>query len=263
MTDNDQTRFGAARRLARDLHALGPTVPPETLRPAVMIRVGLADHYWLVATAIGPMFVAANGEGISSIRQAGDAAVFERAFRERFGRTAFPVSEPPADLARAVERALAGDRRARPRLDLRRLSPFEREVLGKATEIPRGEVRPYGWIAREIGRPAAVRAVGSALGRNPIPLLIPCHRVVRESGEPGQYLFGSEAKRTLLGAEGVPLATLENGARLVGSDTTRIVCYPTCRNARRIAEAHRVPFETIGAATAAGYRPCEVCRPAA
>jgi O-6-methylguanine DNA methyltransferase len=75
--------------------------------------------------------------------------------------------------------------------------------LIKAREIPAGQVRPYGWIASEIGRPKAVRAVGTALGRNPVPLLIPCHRVVRTDGRVGDYAFGPPAKRALLAAEGL------------------------------------------------------------
>jgi O-6-methylguanine DNA methyltransferase len=101
-----------------------------------------------------------------------------------------------------MRRHLAGNASAPLRFDLSAVSPFGRAVLTKALEIPRGEVRPYSWIAREIGRPLAVRAVGSALARNPIPLLIPCHRVVRNDGTAGQYIFGTAAKRALLSAEG-------------------------------------------------------------
>ena len=72
-------------------------------------------------------------------------------------------------------------------LDLRGHTEFERDVWRKALDIPRGEVRPYGWIAAEIGRPRAVRAVGTALGHNPVPLIVPCHRVVRTDGSIGQY----------------------------------------------------------------------------
>ena len=84
----------------------------------------------------------------------------------------------------------------------------------KALEIPRGEVRPYGWIAAEIGRPKAVRAVGTALGHNPVPLIVPCHRVVRSDGMIGQYsLGGPENKRTILAGEGVDPDELEALAR--------------------------------------------------
>ncbi|HET8632425.1 MAG TPA: methylated-DNA--[protein]-cysteine S-methyltransferase, partial [Thermomicrobiales bacterium] len=149
--------------------------------------------------------------------------------------------------------------------DLRGLSEFERAVLLKALDIPRGQVRPYAWVAREIGRPGAVRAVGTALGHNPIPLLIPCHRVVRSDGRPGDYAFGGAAKRAVLAAEGVAPEDLEAlasaGVRYYGSDTTHIYCFPTCHHARRVTDRHRVTFASAREAAAAGYRPCLVCRP--
>ena len=140
---------------------------------------------------------------------------------------------------RAIGRRLAGDRRVRIDLDLQGIHDFERDVWRKTLEIPRGEVRPYGWIAAEIGRPRAVRAVGTALGHNPVPLVVPCHRVVRSDGMIGQYsLGGPQNKRTILAAEGLDPDVLETqaraGIRYLGSDTTRIVCLPTCHNARRI-----------------------------
>jgi O-6-methylguanine DNA methyltransferase len=140
------------------------------------------------------------------------------------------------------------------------------DVWQKALEIPRGEVRPYGWIAAEIGRPKAVRAVGTALAHNPVPLVVPCHRVVRSDGLLGNYsLGGPENKRRILAAEGLDPEALESeagrGIRFVGSDTTKIVCLPTCQHARRIMARHRVPFASLGAARGAGYRPCKRCRP--
>jgi hypothetical protein len=109
--------------------------------------------------------------------------------------------------------------------------------------------------------------VGTALGRNPIPILIPCHRVVRTDGRIGNYAYGTQMKRDLLAGEGVDSETIERaattGTRYVGSDTTGIYCYPTCRHAKRITETHRVTFRTDSAAEKAGYRACKVCRPAA
>jgi O-6-methylguanine DNA methyltransferase len=165
-----------------------------------------------------------------------------------------------------VERALrTGDGRALT-YDLRGLSEFEEAVLRKTLEIPRGEVRPYGWVAREIGRPGAVRATGTALGRNPVPLLIPCHRVIRSDGQPGNYGFGPAMKEDLLAAEDIDLDAMKalaaRGMHFLGSDTTHIVCYPSCRHARRITPAHRREFRSLRAATSAGYRPCLQCRPA-
>ena len=191
-----------------------------------------------------------------------------RPISARTGRRAFRADTLPAGLASAIGRRLAGDRRVRIDLDLRGRTDFERDVWGKALEIPRGEVRPYGWIAAEIGRPRAVRAVGTALGHNPVPLIVPCHRVVRSDGMLGQYSLGGPGnKRTILAAEGLDPDALESearaGVRFVGSDTTHVVCLPTCHAAKRITSAHRVPFRTMAAAAAAGYRPCRACRPAA
>ena len=122
-------------------------------------------------------------------------------------------------------------------------------------------------IAREIGNPGAVRAVGTALGRNPVPVLIPCHRVVRTDGRIGSYAYGSPMKRSLLKHEGLDPEAIETqarrGVRLVGSDTTRIYCYPTCRHAKRINDAHRIEFASEASAIDEGYRACKVCRPAA
>ena len=267
MDGQDRTTVTAARGLLHELRGAGEPRAPESLRPGALTRVGLGDAYWLLDTPLGPVYVAYNRAGVSAVMHAEDNSSFERAFDARFKRPIYLVTEPPVALARAVAARLAGDARAHVRFDLRAVSEFERAVLLKALEIPRGEVRPYGWIAREIARPRAVRAVGTALARNPIPLFIPCHRVVRSDGRIGRYsLGGPDAKRTILEAEGIDPAALEElaaaGVRYIGSDTTHIYCLPTCRHARRIAAQHRVPFRSEGAAEAAGYRPCKVCRPA-
>ena len=138
------------------------------------------------------------------------------------GARHIPSSAVPDRLAAAIARRLEGDRRVRIDLDLRGHTDFERDVWQKALEIPRGEVRPYGWIAAEIGRPKAVRAVGTALGHNPVPLIVPCHRVVRSDGTIGQYsLGGPENKRTILEAEGLDLPR-DGAAGRVGRPVHRL-----------------------------------------
>jgi methylated-DNA-[protein]-cysteine S-methyltransferase len=215
---------------------------------------------------VGPLFVAFTDVGISYVRPSsgcdGEAHGFVEEFADRFSRPIRPADRPPAGLTAALN----SGRAKRLPFDLRGLSAFEQAVLRKALDIPRGETRPYGWIAREIGRPAAVRATGSALGRNPVPILIPCHRVVRSDGDTGNYIFGPAVKEELLSAERV---NIEEARRLAGegihylaSDTTGIVCFPTCHDARRIGPAHRVGFRTVAKAIEAGYRPCHKCRPA-
>jgi O-6-methylguanine DNA methyltransferase len=142
---------------------------------------------------------------------------------------------------------------------------LEREVLNTLSSIPRGEVRTYAWVARQVGRPKAVRAVGNILANNVVPIVVPCHRVVPTAGGIGNYAFGSAAKRELLKREGVDVDALEaldrEGVRYIGSKTTKIVCFPTCKDARRIREENRVPFHTETEALEKGFRPCRRCQP--
>lgn len=92
---------------------------------------------------------------------------------------------------------------------------FRRAVLQACAAIPAGEVRTYGELAADAGRPGAARAVGTAMATNPLPLVVPCHRVVRSDGRVGGYGAGGTAyKATLLAAEGVPLEA-RNGAPCV------------------------------------------------
>jgi O-6-methylguanine DNA methyltransferase len=258
--------IGRSRELVRQLHQLGDVHAPASILPVVLEHVGLADAYAALQTPIGPVFVAYNAYGVSAVRRASSEGEFEREFRWHFARPLRRMAALPAKLVNMLQRQWAGTTRSPLRLDLRRVSEFERAVLLKVLQIPRGEVRPYAWVAREIGHPRAVRAVGSALGKNPVPLVIPCHRVVRSDGSAGEYVFGSEAKRAVLAAEGVDIeglaALTRSGTRYYGSDTTQVYCFPTCRNARRVTTRHRVPFGSAGQAAAAGYRPCMVCRPA-
>jgi O-6-methylguanine DNA methyltransferase len=240
---------------------------PPSLRAAVLVEVGLADRYGPVDSPLGRLVVAWNGRGVVSVDLAGDDGAFEAHHLASTGRPALPAEVPPR-LANAIARRLDGDRRVRIPLDLRGHSPFEQDVWRKALEIPRGEVRPYGWIAAEIGRPRAVRAVGTALGHNPVPLIVPCHRVVRSDGSIGQYSLGGPAnKRTILAAEGLDPDGMEDaarrGERLVGCASTHIVCWPTCRTGRHMLERNRRPFRSLAEAGAAGYRPCKICRPVA
>ncbi len=238
---------------------------PRTLAPDVLADVGLADRYARFDSPIGPLVVAWNGRGVSAVEAAPDDATFEANHVARTGRPAHRADRLPEHLASSISRRLGGDRRVRIDLDLRGHTDFERDVWHKALEIPRGEVRPYGWVAAEIGRPKAVRAVGTALGHNPVPLIVPCHRVVRTDGTIGQYsLGGPQNKRTILAAEGLDLPRLDRlssgGIRFIGSDTTKVICLPTCRHAVRVTDRHRREFRSMAEGQARGYRACLVCR---
>ena len=82
------------------------------------------------------------------------------------------------------------------------LTIFERKVYAAVRRIPKGQTRTYAWVARQIGKPRAARAVGNALNRNPYAPRVPCHRVVRSDGSLGGYAKGPVRKRTLLRKEG-------------------------------------------------------------
>src|SRR5712692_8846068 len=174
------------RQLLNELRALGKVYAPSCVLEGILNEIELSDHYASLETALGPVFVAWNRQGVSAVMKTATPEEFESRFRERFHRSPRPAAELP---------------RLPQIFDLRSVTEFERAALLKALEIPRGEVRTYGWIAAEIGHPAAVRAVGSALRKNPLPVLIPCHRVVRSDGHIGQYaLGGSDNKRAILAA---------------------------------------------------------------
>jgi O-6-methylguanine DNA methyltransferase len=232
-----------------------------------MLETGLADGYIATEGPAGPMFVAFNERGVSAIVLGDDPATFEEHFEDLFGRRAFPVTNLPVRLGRALDRAIQTGRLGTLQIDWRGMSEFQQAVLRKTAEILPGEVRPYSWIAKEIGKPTAVRAVGTALARNPVPIVLPCHRVVRNDGRLGNYYYGTEVKRAVLASEGLNVELLDDrtarGIRLTGSDTTNIFCNPTCRDARRTTDRHRVEFRDEAEARAAGYRPCKHCRPAA
>src|SRR5262245_63857454 len=122
--------------------------------------------------------------------------------------------------------------------DLGAAPDFQKKVLAAARRIPFGEVRPYAWVAQRIGHPRAVRAVGTALGRNPVPFIVPCHRVLQSGGGVGGYLFGSEMKSGLLALErATPIYE--------GCASTRIVCRVGCSSGRRMRPDNRVVFASV------------------
>jgi O-6-methylguanine DNA methyltransferase len=254
-----------ARAMVNELRSAAAPAPAD-LADGVLAGVGLAHAWTEMEGPIGPLYLAWGPQGITAVERAGDPEGFETEYGLRHGRPLRRLPTMPTRMREQVVRRLRGERTGGPAVDLGGLTAFEQAVLRKTMEIPFGEVRPYAWIAREIERPRAVRAVGSVLAGNPVPFVIPCHRVVRTDGHIGEYgAGGPEAKREVLAVEGVDTAALERlaatGARFTGSDTTHVYCFPSCRHARRITPAHEVRFRSAEDARAAGYHPCRVCRP--
>jgi methylated-DNA-[protein]-cysteine S-methyltransferase len=141
---------------------------------------------------VGPLTVEATEAGVCAVRFVGGE-------RARPPISALAQGHVEAAL-RALQDYFSGRRPELPALDLRG-SPFQRQVWRELLGIPYGEVRTYGEIARDLGRPGAARAVGAANGRNPVAILVPCHRVVQGGGRLGGYGGGVEVKRWLLAHE--------------------------------------------------------------
>lgn len=139
-------------------------------------------------------------------------------------------------------------------VDLRQCSDFTQAVLAVISTIPYGEVRSYHWVAAQLGRPRATRAVGRALHSNPVPIVIPCHRVVKSDGSMGGYAFGPAWKTRLLALE-------QETVPFVGCTSTHILCYRGCRHEQRVQEGNRVHFSGVSEALDSGYRPCKTCQP--
>ena len=218
------------------------------------------DRLFSCGSPLGEVYVAVGERGVRLLGRAGSPDEFARRYRRRFGRfLSWGTDGATRGLADRMAAALAGEKVGVP-ADLSGTTPFQRRVLEVVAGIPRGEVRPYAWVAREAGSPKASRAVGTVMANNPVPLLVPCHRVVKNDGTTGNYAFGSREKVGLLEAEGVPVEEI-SGSPYLATPTTGVFCHATCSNARRIKPENRRRFRSSQAATNAGFRPCKACRP--
>jgi methylated-DNA-[protein]-cysteine S-methyltransferase len=184
----DRKRGGAARPRLR--LTPGPTLEPLA-RAAVRTPLG---RVVVICSASGLREVWLGEEGLPSRKEA-KARGFRYVRRPRW----------TAPAVRAIERFLEGGRGAAIpsdlRLDLTVGTPFQRRVWDAARAIPWGQVASYADVAERAGTPRAMRAVGNALGANPVPIVVPCHRVVRSDGTAGGYAGGPDARGALLTLE--------------------------------------------------------------
>ncbi|HET9708220.1 MAG TPA: bifunctional DNA-binding transcriptional regulator/O6-methylguanine-DNA methyltransferase Ada [Gemmatimonadales bacterium] len=190
--------FGSSSRVyERAAGALGMT-------PATYARGGrgAAIRYSVVPSPLGTLLVAATERGICKIALGDTAAALERDLRREF--PASRISRDAGTLGSWVELILAHLAGSEPHLDLPldiRATAFQQKVWNALRKIPYGSTRSYQAVARAIGSPSATRAVARACATNPVALVIPCHRVVREDGQPGGYRWGTERKEALLKRE--------------------------------------------------------------
>lgn len=198
------------RQIIRDLARVCPAPSDAEMGllrdglAAAADRGGVLDvAYRTVDSPFGPLLVAATPEGVVRVafaREDHDAvlATLATAISPRILRSGRRTD----DAARQLDEYFAGHRRSFDLpVDLRLLDGFRRTVISHLRDIAYGSTESYAAVAAAAGNPNAVRAVGSACSHNPVPVVIPCHRVVRSDGTVGQYLGGPEAKAALLAME--------------------------------------------------------------
>jgi AraC family transcriptional regulator of adaptative response/methylated-DNA-[protein]-cysteine methyltransferase len=158
--------------------------------------------YTITSCSLGLLLVAATEKGVCSVRLGDNAEELERGLREEFDAAAITRSD--RQLSRMVEDITLQIESHEGLIDLPldiRSTAFQRLVWRALRDIPVGETRSYSEVAKAIGRPAAVRAVARACATNPVAIVIPCHRVIREDQSLGGYRWGLERKKTLLAGE--------------------------------------------------------------
>ena len=179
--------------------------PPVDLERTTLVNAGAADQVATTDSPFGLLWISWSPIGVTGVSPLFACPTVDE-FMEEHRRNAYPAGRLPNDLADRIDAALESGTTPGFPVDLRGITVFQRGVLEACRQIESGSVRSYGWIADELENPGAVRAVGTALGHNPIPFLIPCHRVVRSDGSIGSYAFGSDMKHDLLLRESAILA---------------------------------------------------------
>lgn len=202
--------FGSSSRLyERAPSQLGMT--PATYRQG---GAGMRIHYTIVTSPLGRLLVGATERGISALYLGESDTRLEAALQDEYPRA--EILRDRNGLEGWVERILAHLRGKEPHLDLPtdvQATAFQRRVWEELRKIPYGATRTYSEVARAIGRPKAIRAVARACATNPVSVVVPCHRVVREDGNLAGYRWGLDRKRALLERESADVSTKSGAAR--------------------------------------------------
>ncbi len=228
-------------------------------------------HYHIFPSPLGHILIARSELGISLVEYLEHGKSLKDS--QLFKRRDVDVVKGGEDLETTSQELLEYLEGRRKRLDwpldLRLVgSDFHRAVLAATAAIPYGAVIPYAGIAQELGKARATRAVAQALRRNPLPIVIPCHRVIGTSGDLTGYAGNKiTLKQKLLSIEGVPIAKHGHGLSIAPQTMyalypgEREYCLPTCPSFERQRPAPLTRFATRADAEAAGFAPCTLCRP--
>jgi len=161
-------------------------------------------YYTEINLPTGTAYVAATKDGIVRLElKATSRTGFIDGLRDEFGVAPVEARRPFAALTRELMSYFSGEPVAfTAKVDLRG-TEFQRKIWRTLSSIPYGNIRSYKWVAEKAGNPRGARAVGQALNRNPVPIIVPCHRVVQSSGGLGGFGCGLDIKVKLLEVEGV------------------------------------------------------------
>jgi methylated-DNA-[protein]-cysteine S-methyltransferase len=160
-----------------------------------------------VGSPIGELYVAVTPKGLACVGfDDQDRAALEDRFAVDLSPRVVASARATDDVRRQLDEYFGGARRRfEVGIDHRLMSPFVRKVMAQTAKVPFGEVSTYGSVAKGIHHPEAARAVGAALGQNPIPIVLPCHRIIGASGNLTGYAGGLHRKEFLLRLEGDPM----------------------------------------------------------
>ena len=219
----------------------------------------------MVGSPLGRLMVAESDRGIAAVHFA---------FQSRSDRTLEMlrrkfdlVENEPATrrIGAAINRFFKGDVEAvQRRVDLSLVeSDFQLRAMAELRRVPAGAVITYQGLAAAVGQPDGQRAIGNTMATNPVPLFVPCHRVIRSDGTIGNYGGGVDAKLKLLRVEGFAVGRdLRVPARAVlGHAKPRIFCRPDCPSVSRADSTRMLIFADADCARRAGMRPCQTCHP--
>jgi len=237
---------------------LGPALD-RIRRPLVRVAV--------IESSIGRLLAAQSPRGLVALRfmDSNDTASVLTAVRRRFDVVEDDVVA--SEIGGEIERLMQGDTGAvsARAVDLSLVeSNFQRRALARLRRVPAGSVISYQGLAAAIGVPSGQRAIGNTVASNPVPIYVPCHRVIRSDGSLGNYGGGPERKLKLLRAEGfsVDLQRRVPPDAVYGHWVSHIFCRPTCSAVRRAERRQWLIFTNPERAQQFGMRACKLCHPA-
>jgi methylated-DNA-[protein]-cysteine S-methyltransferase len=260
------------------VHSLrgGPLPGDDPTLARAQLGASLADlrsrllSFGIFSSPLGPMLIGRSEQGVALVQYLSSSGSLTAGVRRLLGEEAVEDRSATEDLWAELIEYLEG-RRARldwP-LDLRRMrSDFQRRVLEATAALPYGGVTSYAGIATRIGVPSAVRPVAQALRWNPLPIVIPCHRVIGSTGALTGYAGRRvELKQRLLAVEGIRAVAVHEKFRVRREamyalmNGEREYCVPTCGSLSSQPLSVLTLFGTRERAEAAGFAPCTSCRP--